>query len=108
MPKSNHILKKIHFTKLKNLKNLEISFDEKPLTAILGPNGCGKSTIIHAISCINSPIDTPFSTTNHRFSEFFTPTTHSLWEGSKFEVYQYYKEDGRDYQPVSKFRKNNS
>lgn len=106
MPKSNHILKKIHFTKLKNLKNLEISFDEKPLTAILGPNGCGKSTIIHAISCINSPIDTPFSTTNHRFSEFFTPTTHSLWEGSKFEVYQYYKEDGRDYQPVSKFRKN--
>lgn len=106
MPKSEHVLKKIHFTELKNLRDLEITFNEKPLTAILGPNGCGKSTIIHAISCIYAPVTTPFPTINHRFSEFFTPTTHSLWEGSKFEVYQYYKEGGRDFEPISNFRKN--
>lgn len=105
MPKSEHKLKKIHFIKLKNLKDLEISFDEKPLTAILGPNGCGKSTIIHAISCINAPVSIPYQTTNHRFSEFFTPTTHSLWKGSEFKVFQYYKDGGRDYNSSSIFKK---
>lgn len=106
MPKTNHILKKIHFIKLKNLKDLEISFDEKPLTAILGPNGCGKSTIIHAISCIYAPVNTPFPTTNHRFGEFFTPTTHSLWNGSEFEVYQDYRDGIKLYENhITKFKK---
>ncbi|HFC9432888.1 TPA: AAA family ATPase, partial [Vibrio cholerae] len=40
----------IHSMKVQNLKNLidlEISFDSSPITAILGPNGNGKSTILH-------------------------------------------------------------
>ena len=105
MPKSDHILKKIHFIKLKNLKDLEISFDEKPLTAILGPNGCGKSTIIHALSCINASVSIPYQTTNHRFSKFFTPITHSLWKGSEFKVFQYYKDGGKEYNSSTTFKK---
>jgi DNA repair exonuclease SbcCD ATPase subunit len=32
---------------LKNLKNLEeLSFEGSELTAIMGPNGCGKTTIL--------------------------------------------------------------
>ena len=37
-------LKKIEFSKLKNLENLHISFEDKQITAIFGTNGSGKST----------------------------------------------------------------
>ncbi|WP_212715674.1 AAA family ATPase [Synechocystis sp. PCC 7338] len=34
---------------LKNISELKISFDGKDITGIFGANGCGKSTIIHAL-----------------------------------------------------------
>ncbi|MFT3704779.1 MAG: AAA family ATPase [Agriterribacter sp.] len=92
MPKSQQVLRKIEIHQLKGLKELVLDFTAKPLTAILGPNGVGKSTILHAISCINNPVTIPFATVNHRLSEFFTPTTHSLWAGSSFNVYQDYRD----------------
>ena len=92
MPKSQQILKRIDIVQLKNLKDLSIDFTEQPLTAILGPNGVGKSTILHAVSCINNPVTIPYPTVNHRLSEFFTPTTHSVWTGSSFNVYQDYRD----------------
>ncbi|HBZ67744.1 MAG TPA: hypothetical protein DEO70_12990 [Bacteroidales bacterium] len=106
MPKSQQILKRIEIHRLKNLIDLTIDFTEQPLTAILGPNGVGKSTILHAISCVNNPVNLPFATINHKLSEFFTPTTHSVWTGSRYDIYQ----DFRDGQNVTtdhltKFRK---
>jgi len=92
MPKSQQVLKRITIENLKGLIDLEIDFTEKPLVAILGPNGIGKSTILHAIACINNPVVAPFPTVNHRLSEFFTPTTHSIWTGSSFSVYQDYRD----------------
>lgn len=89
MPKSQQILKKIQIDNLKGLIDLEIDFTEKPLVAILGPNGIGKSTILHALSCINNPV---IGTVNHRLSEFFTPTTHSIWTGSSFSVFQDFRD----------------
>lgn len=59
------------------------------MTAILGPNGCGKSTILHTISCINAPVN---AQPNYKFSMFFTPTSHTQWSNSKFDVYQLYRE----------------
>jgi predicted ATPase len=103
MPISEQILKQVHFHQLKGLTDLSIDFTEKPLTAILGPNGIGKSTILHAIACINNPVA---GTVNHRLSEFFTPTTHSVWTGSKFDVVQSHR-DGQNVTPnqVTHFRK---
>lgn len=89
MPKSQQVLRNIHFENLKGLIDLEIDFTEKPLVAILGPNGIGKSTILHAVSCVNNPVA---GTVNHRLSEFFTPTTHSIWTGSSFIVHQDYRD----------------
>ena len=43
-------LKKILFSKLKNLENLEISFDDKQITGIFGTNGYEKSTELHALN----------------------------------------------------------
>lgn len=92
MSKSQQKLKKIEIDKLKGLTHLEVDFTESPLVAILGPNGIGKSTILHAIACINKPVTQPYRTINHKLSEFFTPTTHSTWTGSSFSVYQDYRE----------------
>lgn len=89
MAKSQQVLKKIKIDNLKGLIDLEIDFTEKPLVAILGPNGIGKSTILHAIACVNNPA---IGTVNHRLSEFFTPTTHSIWTGSSFSVFQDYRD----------------
>ncbi|TRW21542.1 AAA family ATPase [Flavobacterium zepuense] len=108
MPKSEQVLKKIEIQKLKNLIDLTIDFTEHPLTAILGPNGSGKSTILHALSCVNNPVNIPFPTINHRLSEFFTPTTHSVWTGSSFDITQDYR-DGQNVTSnhLTRFRKQN-
>jgi ABC-type lipoprotein export system ATPase subunit len=89
MAKSQQVLKRIKIDNLKGLIGLEIDFTEKPLVAILGPNGIGKSTILHAIACVNNPVA---GTVNHRLSEFFTPTTHSIWTGSSFSVFQDFRD----------------
>lgn len=106
MPKSQQVLRQIEIQRLKNLRDINIDFTEQPLTAILGPNGVGKSTILHALSCVNNPVTVPYRTVNHRLSEFFTPTTHSVWTGSSFDIYQDYR-DGANLTPnhLTRFRK---
>lgn len=64
-------LKEIRFKKLKGLSNVTIKFS-KPLTAIMGVNGSGKTTVIHALACLYNPDG---NGENHIFPEFFTPNT---------------------------------
>lgn len=106
MPKSQQVLKRIEILQLKGLKDLTIDFTEKPLTGIMGPNGVGKSTILHAVVCVNNPVTNPVVTINHRLSEFFTPTTHSIWTGSGFNVFQDFR-DGENVtnDHLTRFRK---
>lgn len=77
-------LQSVTFTQLKGLENVEFVF-EKRLTAIMGVNGVGKTTVIHALACAYQP---PVSGKgeNHKFPEFFVPNTDSLWAGSVFLV----------------------
>lgn len=67
---------------LKGLDHLEISF-QKRLTAIMGVNGVGKSTILHALACMFSPAG---EGENHKFNYFFTPTPDASWQGSRFQL----------------------
>lgn len=60
--------------------------------AIMGPNGCGKTTVLHALACINRP--TIGSQTDYKFSQFFTPTTDNQWKHSRFIIRQDYYERG--------------
>lgn len=105
MPIVEQKLKKIHIENLKGLKDLEIDFTEKPLVAILGPNGSGKSTILHALACVNNPVAIPNPTVNYKLSNFFTPTSHSIWTGSRFYVYQDFR-DSTHPVPVQDHRTN--
>lgn len=82
-------MEKIHlhsvtFEKLKSLHEVTLIF-ERPLTAIMGVNGSGKTTVIHALACIYKPDDSGHGE-NHKFPEFLVPNTDSLWKGSKFHV----------------------
>ena len=81
-------VKKICIQHLKGLNNVEIDLSSKPLIAILGPNGCGKTTILHALACINSPLDALNSQENYKFCNFFKPTVNNPWNGSSFNVIQ--------------------
>ena len=55
MPVSQQRLQSINFTKLKNLQNVSIDLSEGPLIAIMGVNGIGKSTVLHALACCYKP-----------------------------------------------------
>lgn len=86
----------INYLKIKKLKGIHdleiIRFDEKHLTAILGPNGCGKSTILHALACCYKPQpSTKEALKEIQFSKYFTPTTDATWTGSEFTLVHSYR-----------------
>lgn len=92
MASSQHVAHSLEIGKLKGISGLEeIRFDEKPLTAILGPNGCGKSTILHALACCYQPLEGS-AQENWRFRDFFTPTTDSTWAGSSLTLVHSHRE----------------
>ncbi len=72
-------IESIHFDKLKGLCGVEIVF-KKRLTAIMGVNGAGKTTVIHALACIYKPDG---NGENYKFPYFFTPNTDASWKDSK-------------------------
>lgn len=84
MPVIPQSLDKVFFTQLKGLHNVEISFADKPVTAIFGVNGCGKSTILHALACLYRP-DSPIGEKNY-FTRFFKRENGVSWTGSKLRA----------------------
>lgn len=72
----------VSISRLKGLRNLDISFS-KNLTAIMGVNCSGKSTVLHALACAFEPIE---EGENHKFNFFFTPNPDALWNGSELTV----------------------
>jgi ABC-type lipoprotein export system ATPase subunit len=81
---SQQKLEKLEVATLKNLKDVELDFTQAPLTAIMGANCSGKTTVLHALACAFSPPDA--NTPNYKFPQFFKPNTDSLWSGSDFIV----------------------
>ena len=75
---------------LKNLRNVSVEFATPGLTAIMGINGSGKSTILHALACCYQPLQNK-DRENYKFSMFFTPNPDSLWQGSKFTIIHDYR-----------------
>jgi ABC-type lipoprotein export system ATPase subunit len=106
MPISQQVTHRLSIKKLKGITALdEIRFDEKPLTAILGPNGCGKSTILHALACCYKPVG-GVDQQNWQFRDFFTPTTDATWAGSSLEMVYSYRDGTTQYENVrTEYRK---
>lgn len=83
-----YVLKGMYIKKLKGINNLELKFD-KNLVAIMGVNGSGKSTILHALACVFSKYE---NGDDYKFSYFFTPNPHASWKDSSFSI-MYYDEN---------------
>ncbi|EMU8846938.1 TPA: AAA family ATPase [Proteus mirabilis] len=82
-------LKKIEILNLKGISDCTIEFPlDKKVTAIMGMNGSGKSTIIHALACCYKPRNAT-SKENNRFSDFFTPHDDNNWQDSSFTAHYY-------------------
>jgi energy-coupling factor transporter ATP-binding protein EcfA2 len=92
---SQQKIQKIYFKKLKNLRDVEIDFEPHFLTAILGPNGHGKSTILHALACCYQPLLNNPVSKDYKHNQFFPPTSDSTWTDSNFTLYHSYR-DGEE------------
>jgi phosphate transport system ATP-binding protein len=47
----------LYYDKFKALNNINISIEEKKVTALIGPSGCGKSTFLRCLNRMNDLID---------------------------------------------------
>lgn len=82
---SQQKLNALNVTLLKNLKDVELDFSAAPLTALMGTNGSGKTTVLHALACVYGPPDQ--MSPNYKFPMYFKPNSDSVWSGSKFELH---------------------
>ena len=70
--------------KLKSLQDVSLDFSLSPLTAIMGSNCCGKTTVLHAIACAFKPLKS--GDPDYKFPLFFRPNTDALWRDSDFSL----------------------
>ncbi len=78
------VLLGLDVVRLKGLVDVTLNF--KPgLTAIMGSNGSGKTTVLHALACAYKKplIGGGF---DYRFPQFFRPNTDALWKDSDFTI----------------------
>lgn len=90
-------LSSVHFKNLKGLRNVTFNVGEG-VTGIFGPNGCGKSTILHVLLCLYKP---KTNRTNYKFSDFFVSVDDKKWVGCEFSYEGSYR-DGKDIKPVNR------
>lgn len=94
----------LQIERLKNLNDVTIEFDkEKHLTAILGPNGFGKSTILHALAASFQPTKLKQGNTvsdvgdDSRYIDFFPNTPHGTWANTKFNLIYYFRDGAKEF-----------
>lgn len=80
----NQTLDRITVHHLKHIRDLEIDFSGKRVTGIFGVNGCGKSSILHALACFYRSLNDG-SETNY-FTRFFKRVNAEAWKSSKITV----------------------
>jgi len=93
-------LHELRIKKLKNIREFYISFEDKNITGILGPNGYGKSTILHALACCFQPVND--TQENYKFSNFFLPHPDALWKGSELTIVHTYRQGSQVNRKVKK------
>lgn len=81
---------KAEFIKLKRLKDLAIEFPEKGVVALMGENGIGKSTVLHALACVYRPhahLQVKKYDEGSWWTDWFVPHTGNYWRGSSVRVF---------------------
>ena len=84
---ANNAITYLKINQLQRLRNIELQLPEVGVTAIVGVNGSGKSTVVRALACAFQPkkdIDIPQE--EYRPQRFFMPYEGCDWNASSFEV----------------------
>lgn len=84
----------LQINRLKGLSNVRIEFDGRRLTAIMGPNGFGKSTVLHALAVAFRQPQQGFE--ELRFTDFFPNTPQGIWSGTSYSVVHYFREGEKE------------
>lgn len=92
---TQHHIKSIVIERLKCVRDLDLSLEDKNVTAILGRNGSGKSTVLQALYCLYRPQGKQYAYYDHRkemnqleeipdskFSHFFKQVDGTRWTDS--------------------------
>ncbi len=66
---------------LKHIRDLDIDFSGNRVTGIFGMNGCGKSSILHALACFYRPLNN--GSERNYFTRFFKRVGNDAWKDSK-------------------------
>jgi AAA15 family ATPase/GTPase len=103
---SQQRLHQLEIQKLKNIKDFCISFEDKNITGVLGPNGYGKSTILHALACCFQPPRE--NQEDYKFSNFFLPHPDALWTGSELKITHTYRQGQQLHERVEKIYEKSS
>ena len=91
-------IKELEIIQLKGLCNIKVPF-EKNITAIMGVNGIGKSTILHALVSVYK---TPGENGKNVLPLFFPRCPDNTWKGTEFIVHT---NDGKDQTVQKRFHK---
>lgn len=81
---------KAEFIKLKRLKDLTIEFPERGVVALMGENGIGKSTVLHALACVYRPhehLQVKKFDEGSWWTDWFVPHTGNYWDGSSVRLF---------------------
>ena len=76
----NQRLDSVTFHQLKHLRDLEINFNGRNVTGIFGVNGCGKSSILHALACFYRSLN--IGSESNYFTRFVKRVGTEAWENS--------------------------
>ncbi|QJD77434.1 AAA family ATPase [Spirosoma rhododendri] len=89
--------------RLKSLVDVRIVFeDDKPLTAIMGPNGFGKSTILHLLASSFQPTNVRTGSTQivqgeeWQYVNFFPSTPDGTWSSSQASITHTYRTGAKE------------
>ena len=71
---------------LKHIRDLDIDFKGNHVTGIFGVNGCGKSSILHALACFYRSLNVGTGSESNYFTRFFKRVGDDAWKDSRMTV----------------------
>lgn len=97
--KTENALLKLTIHQLQRLRDITLEFAPVGVTAIMGVNGSGKSTILRALACVYQPSrNQALPQTSYVPAEFFIPYDGYDWSKCRFEAWIEGQEESRIFQ----------